>query len=69
MPEQENDHVSLSEAQELNEYLNKFHHPIGDNRNWDVKTRLEQVCGILIALDERLTELEERFGGKTNSSS
>lgn len=69
MPEQENSHVTLSEAQELNEYLNKFHHPIGDNRHWDFKTRFEQIFGALIALDERLRELEEKFGGETNSSS
>ena len=69
MPEQENSHVTLSEAQELNEYLNKFHHPVGDNRNWDNKTRFSQIWGAMIAMDERLRELEEKLGGETNSSS
>ena len=62
------DPVSLSESQELNEYLVKYHHPIGDNRPQANSRSLQELELAFLELSLRVQHLEEKFRGKTNCS-
>lgn len=54
--------VSLTEGQQLAEYLRTYHtgHPVSDMRPKDNRDMLNTVLDFMLVLENRIIELEER---------